>query len=204
MVDYFELLEEPRRPWIDPELLKEKFLSQSTKVHPDRVHGADEPAKLQAQQRYTELNAAYNCLREPKDRLRHLLELELGAKPKEMQSIPDDLMALFMEVSGLCRAVDEFLKEKAAVTSPLLLVKIFERGQEWTEKLMALQQRMNTWRDELLVELKSISAGWESVSESDSAMHNAALQRIEKLHRLLSYFARWGGQIHERIAQIGF
>src|SRR5439155_11517153 len=38
VVDYFELLGEPRRPWIDPGLLKSKFLHRSAQVHPDRVH----------------------------------------------------------------------------------------------------------------------------------------------------------------------
>src|SRR4051794_20311166 len=109
MLDYFALLDEPRRPWIEPDQIRSKFLTLSAQVHPDRVHGADEATRQAAQARYAELNAAYNCLREPRDRLRHLLELELGAKPKDVQGVPPDLMALLMEVSRLCREVDAFL-----------------------------------------------------------------------------------------------
>src|SRR5215472_9636832 len=76
MVDYFALLDEPRRPWLDAEPLKEKFLALSATVHPDRVHNLSETERAAAQERYTELNAAYQCLREPKERLHHLLELE--------------------------------------------------------------------------------------------------------------------------------
>ena len=37
MADYFALLDEPRRPWLDPEELKAKFHALTATVHPDRV-----------------------------------------------------------------------------------------------------------------------------------------------------------------------
>jgi len=36
MTDYFALLDEPRRPWLDVSSLKQKFLARSSEVHPDR------------------------------------------------------------------------------------------------------------------------------------------------------------------------
>ena len=48
MSDDFALLDEPRRPWIDAELLKSKFLRLSTAVHPDRFHAATEDEKRAA------------------------------------------------------------------------------------------------------------------------------------------------------------
>ena len=56
-------------------------------------------------QRFVALNAAYQVLREPKDRLLHLLELELGAKPTEVQPTSPGAMELFLEVGRLCREV---------------------------------------------------------------------------------------------------
>src|SRR6266480_4581877 len=99
MADYFFLLDEPRRPWLDPEVLKAKFHVLTSTVHPDRVHRATEPEKQAANQRYAELNAAYQCLREPKDRLRHLLELERGIKVEDVQKISPGTMDWFMEIS---------------------------------------------------------------------------------------------------------
>ena len=40
MTDAFALLSEPRRPWLDAEALKARFLPLSAAVHPDRVHSA--------------------------------------------------------------------------------------------------------------------------------------------------------------------
>src|ERR1700722_13850489 len=106
MNDNFALFNEPRRPWIDPDLLKEKFLALSAQFHPDRVHQSSEPERRAASERFAEINAAYNCLREPKDRLRHLLELELGRKPADIQRVPAEMMDSMFEVGQLCRQVD--------------------------------------------------------------------------------------------------
>src|SRR5437588_3739183 len=106
MIDYFALLNEERRPWIDPDAVKQAFQTLSAQVHPDRVHSAGEQEKRGAQERYTLLNAAYSCLRDPKERLLHLLELERGHKPEQVQNIPPDLMELLLEVGQLCREAD--------------------------------------------------------------------------------------------------
>jgi hypothetical protein len=198
MTDNFALLNEPRRPWLDPELLKAKFLTLSSELHPDRIHNASETEKSVVTKRYTALNAAFNCLREPKERLLHLLELERGVKPAVVQSIPAGTVNLFSEVAQLCREANAFLAEKNNVTSPLLKVQMFERGQEWTDKLNALQQKLSAWRDELTVELKSMNAGWESPTNS------RRLNRLEELYRHFSFITRWMEQIREKLVQLSF
>src|SRR5271169_3437801 len=135
MTDNFALLNEPRRPWLDADLLKQKFHALSATAHPDKIHSASEAEKNAAAKKFAELNSAYNCLLEPKSRLLHLLELESGAKPKEIQQIPNDLADLFAEVASLCKNADAFLAEKSKATSPLLQVQLFERAQNWIEKL---------------------------------------------------------------------
>jgi curved DNA-binding protein CbpA len=200
MTDYFALLNEPRRPWLDPDLLKDKFLTLSASFHPDRVHNLGEAERAKAQESYTELNTAYNRLHQPKERLHHLLELELGVLPKDIQRIPSDLMDLSLEVGKACREADTFLAEKAKVTSPLLQVSFFERGQEFVDKLQGLRQRLNTLTERLEIELKEIDKAWQSTADT----HKALLERLEALYRLFSYFARWNGQIQERFVRLSF
>jgi len=200
MTDYFAFFNEPRRPWLDAESLKQKFLALSATVHPDRVHNLGEVERAAAQERYTELNTAYNWLREPKERLQHLLQLELGALPKDIQRIPSDLMDLSLEVGKACREADAFLAEKAAVTSPLLQVTFFERGQEFADKLQAIRQRVNSFSDGLNDELQRIDAAWQS----GITPRGALLQRLEELYRLFGYFARWGAQLQERVVRLSF
>jgi ABC-type transporter Mla subunit MlaD len=201
MPDYFSLFNEPRRPWLDADLLKQKFLALASDLHPDRVHNASEAEKNAATQRYTQLNAAFNCLAEPKLRLLHLLELGLGAKPKDIQQIPAALADLFIAVSNHCRSADVFLAEKSQATSPLVQVQLFERGQDWVEKLNILQRTLNELRTKLDGELKSLDAQW-IVAEADA--RKTMLPKLEELYRLFGYFNRWNNQIQERVVQLSF
>jgi DnaJ-domain-containing protein 1 len=200
MTDYFNLLEQPRRPWLDPDSLKQTFLARSTQIHPDRVHNAPEAERVAAGQRYAELNAAYQCLREPKERLRHLLELESGARPPDIQQVPPELTERFFEIGRLCREADALIAEKAKTTSPVLRAGLFERGAEFTEQLMAMQRKIGGRREELMAELKAMNAAWEF----PAAGAPLPLARLEEIRRLLGYFARWSDQIQERIVKLSF
>jgi hypothetical protein len=199
MTDNFALLNEPRRPWLESDLLKQKFLALSSNVHPDKIDSASESEKSAAGKQFAELNAAYNCLLEPKQRLLHLIELETGAKPKDIQQIPTALADLFAEIAAVCHKADNFLAEKGKVTSPLLQVQLFERAQEWIEQLNLLQRKLNELREKLTGELKSLDEKWIG---NNLGSRGDLLKKLEELYRLFGYFNRWNNQIQERIVQL--
>lgn len=204
MSDAFALLGETRRPWIDPDPLKERFLALSGPLHPDRHHGAPEPERVAAGQRYADLNAAYQTLREPRDRLLLLLELELGAKPRDIQRIPPGTMDLFVEVGQTCRDCDEFLKKKATATSPILRLQILQAGLDWIDRLNALQARIRAMEQGLDQELRALNDTWAVAPQPGSPERPAALplERLEQIYRSLSYVARWTGQVQERLVSV--
>lgn len=206
MTDHFALLNEPRRPWLEVSALKAKFLQLSSEFHPDRVPAASAAEKEEAGRRFAELNAAYNILREPKERLLHLLELETGERPKDVQRIPPGTMDLFVEIGQTCREVDSFLAGRSKVTSPLLKVQLFARGQEWTEQLLALQQKVNAKREALAAELQAMNPDWEVAGRLTGEQRKSALalERLEPLYRVFSYVARWTEQLQERVVQLSF
>jgi len=206
MLDYFALLNEPRRPWLDAELLKQKFLARSSEMHPDRSHQAGEREREAATRRFAEWNAAWQCLREPRDRLGHLLELELGARPADAQDVPPAAMDLFFETGRILREADVFLAAKGKTSSPLLKAQMFGQGMELTRRLNELQQVILRRRDELLAELPGLNAAWEAAPAAGSAGRAAALplEPLERIYRMLCYLARWTGQIQERVVQLSF
>jgi len=199
--DYFAVLAEPRRPWLDPAALKRKFLALSNTNHPDRAHRTGEAERAAATQRYAELNLAYNCLRDPKPRLAHFLHLEFGAKPQELQAIPDDLAELFMVVAGLCREADGLLKEKARMASPLLRVQWFERGQELAQALEVQLNQLATFQEAVMQRLIAADTTWET-AQTGSASRTEALRELEEIHRLLGFLTRWMEQIQSRRFQL--
>lgn len=204
MTDAFALLGEARCPWIDADPLKDRFQAMSGPLHPDRFHGAPEAERTAAGHRYADLNSAYQTLKEPRDRLLHLLELELGGKPKDIQRIPPGTMDLFVEVGQTCRDCDEFLKKKATATSPMLRLQVMQAGMEWMDRLLDLQGRIRSVGDTLGSELSGLNGVWSSAPPVGDPGRQAALplERLEQIYRALSYVARWTSQLQERVVQL--
>jgi hypothetical protein len=205
-MDYFALLDQPRQPWLNPASLKAAFLQQSARLHPDRVQAANAEEQAAATGRFAELNAAYHCLREPKDRLLHLLELESDAPLVNVQSVPPDTIDLLMDTGQVCRQTDQFLAAKARAASPLLQAQRFDQALEWTTRLQALHEQILLRREQLLAELHTMNAAWKSAPPAPSPLRAGVLplRRLEEMGRTLSYIARCGGQIQERLAQLSF
>lgn len=206
MIDYFAELGEARRPWLDESSLHARFLKLSAACHPDRVHGASTAERDSAQERFTALNAAYQCLRQPRSRVAHLLALEQGREPSRIVSVPADAMELFTRVGSECHATDRFLEERSKVESPILKVQLFERGMELSDRLMHLQKSLAEAQSQLEQELKDLNAAWESSSDSGSVDRatRLPLAELERIQQLLSYYSRWTEQLHERIARLSF
>jgi len=77
---------------------------------------------------------------------------------------------------------------------------------ELAGRLNELQQVIARRREELLAELRELNAAWAAAPAPGSAGRAAALplNALERICRLLSYIARWTGQIQERLAQLSF
>ncbi|MGE3312200.1 MAG: DnaJ family molecular chaperone [Limisphaerales bacterium] len=202
--DAYRRLGESRRPWLDAEALRARFVEISTESHPDRHHEAAGSARDEVGRKYAELNEAYQVLKEPRTRLLHLLELELGRKPGDIQKIPPGTMDLFVEVGQLCRDVDGFLARRGGVTSPMLKVRLFTEGMEWVAKLKELLGRVAARERSLGEELERMNEVWVSAPPEGSPDRRAALPlvRLEEIYRVLSYSARWTGQIQERLVEL--
>lgn len=204
MPDHFALLEEPRRPWLDTEALKDRFLRLSADLHPDRHHAAPAEEREACARRYTDLNSAYQTLRDARARALHLLELESGARPRDIQRIPPGTMDLFTAIGQACRDVDAYLAERRAVASPMLKVRLFQRGMEWVETLKGLQQQVQARQRDLEHQLRGLNPAWDTAPPVGSADRAAALplDQLADTYRGLSYGARWSEQLQERLVQL--
>jgi hypothetical protein len=101
------------------------------------------------------------------------------------------LVELFFEIGHATRAADEFLKRKASITSPLLLVELFDEGQNISERLAGLRDTLTARQNELTNELQALNNDWQQ-----------RLERLEQIQQTLSYLHRWAAQLQERIVQL--
>lgn len=199
MTDHFAALDLPRRPWLDADAIKDAFHLRSTGVHPDRVHNADDATRRAADEHYAALNAAHQCLREPKERLQHLVQLERGRKPGDLRALPDDLMRLFAEVGAALRATDSVLKRREQAGSALMKAQTLQEALPLLEQMESLQARLQDRRAGLMADLQRLDAAWTG---TNGAAQEAALDGAENLYHQFGFLDRWMAQLRERTIQL--
>jgi DnaJ-domain-containing protein 1 len=202
--DHFALLQQPRRPWLEPDTVQSKFLALSALVHPDRVHNESPEVKSQANQQFAQLNAACQCLRDPRLRLRHLLELEGAGDVQQLERLPSAAMDFYFQLGQVCQSVDRFLATKPGSASPLLQAQFFQSALEWSERIQGFQSTLQDRRAEIESQLRALNALWETAPEIGNPERKRTLpfQRLEQLYRELSYVGRWSDQVRERLVQL--
>ena len=186
-MDAFALLEEPRRPWLDAAALKEKFLSRSAETHPDKF--TDPVEKEAAQTLFADLNRGHETLRDPKQRLQHLLTLERGEKPADVHDILPETADLFIKVGQLLQPVDAIIARREAEPSPLLRAQSMPEALDWLEKVNALLDTLNTQLAALESELQSFKDNWDC-------------DTLERLYHRFSYLQKWRGQLNDRAVKL--
>ena len=196
MTDYFTLLQQPRRPWLDSAALKEAYLRLSKEVHPDKRAELEEGASA-------ELNAAYQCLRAPRTRILHLIELETGKPAEIVQAIPPDLTEFFMRMTRVMRETDAFIRSWSAATG-LVKAQMFEEAQRWVEKLQGLQGEVNAKVAEAERALAVVDQAWESARTGGDRLSpiRADVPQLLDVYHLLSYYGRWSSQVQERLTRL--
>lgn len=189
MLDEFAILQQPRRPWLDPEALKERFHRLTAEHHPD-VAGAE------GEGHFASLNSAHTVLREPASRLRRLLELEAPEKLKAPQQIPNAFADLFMKIAGFCRGLDAFQQKSAAASTALTRALIAEERFEWSEKGSAIRAELESAYEAALADLTDADAAWHEIPRAADL-----LDRLAGLQHRFAYLTKWRSQVAEALFQ---
>lgn len=177
MIDYFALLEQPRRPQVDLDKLKAKYHELARAAHPDQARAEGDSAAL---------NEAYRVLRDPKLRLRHLLELE--GLQLETGSVPQDLSDVFLETGTLMQDVDRLLARSTstALSKALLRSELAERQAS----IAAMLNKLQALQNKALAELDALDRRWTSPHQGGRELSGLASR--------FAYLARWIDQLEER------
>ena len=190
MTDYFALLEQPRRPWLDPEQLKESFHARTLRSHPDALPG---DATVSGEGAFAELNEAYQVLRDPKRRLQHLLALQGDSPSSQSGSIPEEIENLFPVVADLTLESDKLIHQLGGATSPLSRSLLKPQVIATAKRITDVLQRLRTLFNDAEGRLQETSEGTRSED------------RIADLHALyleFSYLTKWIAQLDEKQFQL--
>lgn len=188
--DFFALLGVPRRPWLDPEQVKDKFHALSREQHPDQ-QATGSNAETDAV--FARLNAAQTALRDPKARLRCLIEIEYPEiKLSGPAAVPGTLADLFAPIHELLGRIDALLAKKAASPSALARALLAREELSLQEAAQERLGALETLHAQALEELESFDAEWEG------RLPNAAGQ-LHGFYQRFAYLSRWTDQLRERI-----
>ena len=173
MTDYFALLGEARRAWLDPEQLKEKYFALNRAVAAD-----------------AELNEAFRVLSDPKLRLHHLLTLA-GADLTAGRQVPPSVAELFWNTGTLLREVDRWLLRSAEATSTLSRALLSSERTKIEGDLEKLEEQLTALYESELAQLRQIDAGSKSAFPND-------LPRLIQFYDSISYLTRLREQVTEK------
>ena len=132
MTDYFALLGQPHQPHLDDRAIEQAFHERARLLHPDAA-GANQTDE------FARLNTAFNVLRDPCLRLRHLLELEGVTAAKEL--LAAELAEFFSRAAEIShRGKAQIANERGADSAIGRSVAQLKRSRIRTELLAVLRQ----------------------------------------------------------------
>lgn len=189
-MDAFQKLGLERRAALEEEVLKRAWLEKGRAAHPDQAGG---DAVLSA-----EINAAYELLREPETRLKHLLESEYPEESAVWATVPmeEGLMRVFMKLGPVLQRVEAFAKKKAAATSALAEALLTGEQMRLQEELEERMEELNGLREGLeagLVEVDVFRA------EGDAGR---AMEAMRVLRAKFAYVGKWQRQTREALMKL--
>ena len=183
MTDFFALFAQPRQPWLEPNVLKEKHHELTRRAHPD-LRGHEVPEKFE------EINEAYRILSDPKLRIQHLLQLEGDVNPKRDRPVPSDLQELFLQIGTLCQTTQRVLTKIGDDSSALARSLAKSELLQLERQTGQLLEQLSHLYDDCLAELRGLNKIWNKKQEE-------AVTQLERLHDRMAYLSRWIAQLKE-------
>lgn len=188
MTDHFAILALPRRPWLEPEEIKGAFQRLAAERHPDSPGGDAEA--------FAHTNAAWQILREPASRLRHLLELDFPALDLASTQLPPSLADAFMDMAALLRTLEDFRRRKVAATGALAIALLADDRTKIERRLRAALARIGAIIAGALEEVRTIDASWPQRDATTA-------DRLSALQRELTFAEKWSTQLREGLFVLG-
>ena len=187
MIDYFALLDQSRQPWLDPDELKECYHHKTLLFHPDAQtdQGGDK-----SQISFSNLNEAYQVLRDPKRRLHHLLILEGAVPSSNDETIPEQLLALFPDVGSLTKRANLLLEKMEASSNNLSRSLLKQELLDLQREKNKVRENIQSLFDSSIAELQQINVNWMK-NPTDQ------IKNLSRLYAVFAYLSRWAAQLDE-------
>ena len=188
MTDFFALFAQPRQPWLEPDILKEKHHQLTRLAHPD-VRGQDVVEKFE------DINEAYRILSDPRLRIQHLLALEGDVIPARDRPLSTDLQEFFLQIGTLSQSIQRVFAQMGEGTS------VLARSLAKTD-LLQLQRETGQLLDQLSGSYDSCLTELRALNETWKKKRDETVSQLQRLHDRMAYLSRWIAQLKEMELQL--
>ncbi len=185
--DYFTLLEVEKRPAVDLVRLKENFLRMSEMTHPDKYYNASPEVRETAMAYSSLLNQAYSTLKDPKERIRYMISLEMDKEAPVSSRASAETMEFFIEASDVCNEADTFLKKGT--------IREAER-RDLGDRLQGFKKEYQERWGRVLREIETSDVEWIATSPEN---RKPLIRKLLSLSHELSYLSKLQSLINEMI-----
>ena len=185
MNDCFAILDLPRLATLDEEMLRHAYSEKSRAAHPD--HGGSEDLA-------SKVNAAYETLRSPEKRLKHLLELAAPDDAKQWRTVPldDGMMGLFSKLGVALETSAIFLEQKQNAQSALAKALLANEEMLHREMLEQIGFELEKLR-------KAVESLLPVIDKAFQGNNPLLWKALGFTQAKLAYLARWQTQVRERL-----
>ncbi len=185
MNDCFAILALPRTASLDEEKLRHAYAEKSRTAHPD--HGGNDVLAA-------ETNAAFETLRAPEKRLKHLLEIAASETAKQWRTVPLDnaMMNLFSKLGAALEVSAKFVEKKSKAQSALAKALLVNEEMQQREALEQIGFEIERRRSELEQQLPALDVSL--VNHDESVWPQVAAMRAK-----FAYLSKWQTQVRERL-----
>ena len=182
------MLQLPRRPWLEETDVRTGFQHAGARCHPDGKAGSEE--------QFAKATEAYQTLREPASRLRHLLALEAPAAAPAFAGatgMPAELIALFPKMARVREVIDRWNQRRQIAPSALQRALL-------DHELSTIRREANEASEELM---QAMNAAMDDLRKADGEWPSAgALQVLPALQSRFAFLQKWQAQLREALLRL--
>ncbi len=188
--DYFTILQVERRPYLDLQVLKQNFLKLSEMVHPDKYFNASPEVRDMAMKYASLINKAYTTLKDPKERLKYIVSLEMERDAPVSTKASLETMEFFIEASDICNEADRFIK--SGNKNP-------DKRKDLLSRLKDLQKEAERRWNRIMDDIKDIDKEWMNTPANK---RRPLVGKLLTISHELSYLSKLKSLINEAIIEL--
>ncbi|WP_138088048.1 J domain-containing protein [Phragmitibacter flavus] len=185
MMDGFQMLGLKRSASMDEEVLQQAYAKLSREEHPD--HGGSDATAAA-------VNQAFETLRVPELRLKHLLELAGPEEVKAWRTVPldDGMMTIFGRLGAMLQKASAMAVKLEGARSALVKALLADGVLKLRDELEQLGMEIAGKKEEMEAQLADLDGRLETGEQE-------AWKELASLQARFAYLGRWRGQIRESL-----